>query len=227
MLAHCLALRPLQLGAELAAPLLERCRTLLLGSSRRLQGFAMAFLAAALNSAPLAPCSAGLLLESLALMLQCSPAAPPSAPVGDQQQHQQQVEQQQELEWWWQQLQTLLSVLLDRATACRAAAGLLLPRINGLAVIAAAATGSLSDSLQLQFCQLCRGALLAQPPLLEGSTQLLQLFSPASPACRQVLLQCLALYLRHQRQQCGSETVSTAVVAALSGAGIAPEVRGR
>ena len=186
----------------------------------------MAFLAAALNSAPLAPCSPRLLLESLALMLQRSPAAPPSAPGGDHQQ-QQQVKKQQELEWWWQQLQTLLGVLLDQATACPAAAGLLLPRINGLAVIAASATGSLSDSLQLQFCQLCRGALLAQPPLLEGSTQLLQLFAPASPACRQVLLQCLALYLRHQRQQCGSEAVSTAVVAALSGAGIAPEVRGR
>lgn len=215
MLGHCLRLRPLALGAALGPRPLEHARTLLVGSSSALQAGAMQLLAVALSGAPLAPCSPTLLLDTLALMLQRHGQVQP-APEADKQ------AQRQE---WWQALAALLRVLADRANADCAAAPGLLPRVLGLAAASAAAvTGD--AALQLSFCQLCRAALLAQPVLFEGCcAPLLQLFPAAAPACRCVLAECLALYLRHQRQLCGGEALGAAVGRAITAAGLAAEVR--
>ena len=59
-----------------------------------------------------------------------------------------------------------------------------------------------------------------EPILLEGSTQLLQLLPGGSGPCRQLLLQCLALYVERQQHLCGSEAVRAAFVQALEGSGI-------
>lgn len=221
MLGHCLELQPLQLGGGLAPALLDHADTLLLCSSSRLQASAMRFLTSVLAARELAPCSPAQLLGTLALAVQQQQAATESL----QQQRQRTGAEATAEEEWWQQLASLLRVLVDAANASPATAAQLLPRIARLAVAGAVASAA-SDCLQLQFCQLAHVALRAQPALLEGTVhQLLPLFLRASPACRQLLLQGLALYLQQQQQLCGAEAVSTAFAGAALGAGLATEVR--
>ena len=219
MMAQCLTLCPLGLASRLTSPRLHVGRNLLLSSRPRLQASAMRYLAAALNSAPLAPCSLGLLLDSLGLATQRLAAE-------QQQQQQQQVAEAEEQREWWQQLLALLRVLHDLASARPSATALLMPRIHSLAV-AAATSPRLPAGLQQQWCELVRGTLLAQPLLLEDScARLLAAFPLATPACRQLLLQCLELYLHLQQQLCGAEAVGAAFVKAAWDARLATEVGG-
>lgn len=212
MMSHLLSLLPLASGKRLAAAPLDRCRTLLLSRRPQLQATAMQFTAAALNSTPLVPCSLDLVLDSLSLASQCPPGLGADAAADEQQE-------------WWQQLLAVLAVLHDRAAVCVVTAELLLPRIHSLA-IAAVASPMLSSQLQLQYLQLLRGVLLLQPLLLESSCgQLLQLFAGADSQTRQLLLQCLELYLHSQQGLCGPEAVREAFDQAALRAGWAAEVR--
>lgn len=227
MLAHCLQLRPLLLGGDLAPGLLERAISLLLSSSQQVQAGAMRFLATALAAAPLVAFNPPQLLDAAALMLQQHSAAPRPLACGWPAAAEQPAAAIEAGEEWWQALLGLLRVLHDGAIA--AAAAQLLPRIHSLAVAAALGCGAASshaaDLRQLAFCQPVRGTLLAQPALLEGSTHLLRLFPHASPAVRQLLLECVALYLQQQQQLCGEEAVRAAFVKAAVGAGLSAEVR--
>lgn len=232
MLGHCLRLRPLQLGAALLSPaLLDRCTGLLLSSSTQLQAAAMRFLAGALSAAPLVPCSRAQLLETLSLVLQQHSAAAAELASRGQAAAGEQPEQHptDDAEDWWQALVLLLRVLHDGATSDPLSTAQLLPRTFSLATAAALAAagpaGGGSAASQLALCQLCRDALLVQPSLLEGSTQLLQLFPGGSAPSRQLLLQCLALYLERQQQHCGADAVRAAFVQALEGSGITAQVR--
>ncbi|KAI3426356.1 hypothetical protein D9Q98_008728 [Chlorella vulgaris] len=210
MMSHLLSLLPLASGKRLAAAPLDRCRTLLLSRRPQLQATAMQFTAAALNSTPLVPCSLDLVLDSLSLASQCPPGLGADAAADEQQE-------------WWQQLLAVLAVLHDRAAVCVVTAELLLPRIHSLA-IAAVASPMLSSQLQLQYLQLLRGVLLLQPLLLESSCgQLLQLFAGTDSQTRQLLLQCLELYLHSQQGLCGPEAVREAFDQAALRAGWAAE----
>lgn len=229
MLAHCLRLRPLKLGAELlSAALLDRCTGLLLSSSLQLQAAGMRFLATALSAAPLVPCSRPQLLDTLSLALQQHSAAAAEQVSRVQAATREQLEQAPEdAEEWWQALVLLLRVLHNDAISDSPTTIQLLPRAFSFATAAAlsaAQAGGASEALQQALCQLCRDALLVQPSLLEGSTQLLQLFSSVSSPCRQLLLQCVALYLERQQQLCGTEAVRATFVRALEGSGISAQV---
>ncbi len=231
MLAHCLRLRPLHLGASLLTPpVLDRCTSLLLSSSRQLQAAGMRFLAAALLAAPLVPCSRAQLLDTISLLLQQhSAAAAEQAAYRPAATNEQQEQPAADAEEWWQALVLLLRVMQDGATADPPSTSQLLPRTFNLAATtahaAAAPAGGASEASQLALCQLCRDAMLVQPSLLEGSTQLLQLFAGGSGPCRQLLLQCLALYLERQQQLCGDDAVRAALVQALEGTGVTVQVR--
>lgn len=211
---HCLRLRPLALGAQLEEPLLERVRALLLCGSTHLQACALRFLAAPLagGGSPAAASTAPL-LDTVSLALRQHAGSSSSAPAAAEQQAAEDLE-------WWEALLALLQVLLDRATS-DPATPLLLPRVFNLAAQAAAAG---VPALQPAFCELCRGTLLARPALLESGPQLLQFLPDGAPACRELLLQCAALYLHHQQQLCGAEAVANAVCAALASTVVAAEV---
>ena len=230
MLAHCLRLRPLKLGAELlSAALLDRCTGLLLSSSQQLQAAGMRFLATALSAAPLVPCSRPQLLDTLSLALQQHSAAAAEQASRVQAATSEQPKQAPaDAEEWWQALVLLLRVLHDDAISDSLTTTQLLPRTFSFgteaALAAAAPAGGASEAWQQALCQLCRDALLVQPSLLEGSTQLLQLFPSVSRPCRQLLLQCVALYLERQQQLCGTEAVRAAFVRALEGTGISAQV---
>ncbi|PSC70468.1 serine threonine-kinase ATR isoform X1 [Micractinium conductrix] len=210
---HCLRLRPLALGAQLEEPLLERVRALLLCGSTHLQACALRFLAAPLagGGSPAAASTAPL-LDTVSLALRQHAGSSSSAPAAAEQQAAEDLE-------WWEALLALLQVLLDRATS-DPATPLLLPRVFNLAAQAAAAG---VPALQPAFCELCRGTLLARPALLESGPQLLQFLPDGAPACRELLLQCAALYLHHQQQLCGAEAVANAVCAALASTVVAAE----
>jgi hypothetical protein len=218
MMAHCLALQPLAFGGRVGAPVLERCRALLVCGRSSLRAAAARFLAAAVGAAPLAPCSADVLLDTLAVALQRLAAAPSG---------EQPASEAEDQRGWWQQLLALLTVLLDRTAASPAATATLLPRIHSLAAAALAAP-SLPRGMRQPYFQLLRATLLAQPALLEGTCAgLLQMLAAEDPCCRQLLLQCLEIYLHSQQQLCGVEPVGAVLAAALQAAGVAVQVRRR
>lgn len=238
MLGHCLRLGPLREGDSLAPELEDRCTTLLLNPSRPLQAAAMRFLATALEAPLRAPDSRFLfqLLRILDFMMQqhaAEPERPPSptsvlpAPGAAPTATAAAPAEEQE---WWQALLALLLALQDAAADIAATAEQLLQRISSLAVagalgcVAGTGGGHATDVLQLSFCQLFQDTQKTQPRLLEGSTHLLRLFPHASPAVRQLLLQCVALYLQHEQQRSGEAAVVAVFARAAASAGLSAEV---